>query len=73
MTHPTQGFSTPHARELFAMGAEWLMEVHPDGQMHNFTGRPVTLPSAHTKAIQDELARLSNLQRHEYRGKPGEL
>lgn len=73
MTHPTQGFSTPHARELFAMGAEWMLEAHPCGHLHNFSGRPVTLPSAHMSAVQDELARLNEIHRHAYRGKPGEL
>lgn len=71
MTHPTQGFSTPHARELFAMGAEFMMEAHPCGHLHAFTSRPTTLPTATPKAVQDELARLKVIGQH--RGTAKEL
>lgn len=70
MTHQ---FQTQHGRDLFALMYELTTEAHPCGQMHNFTGRPVTLPSAHMSAVQDELARLNEIHRHAYRGKPGEL
>ncbi len=73
MTHPTQGFSTPHARDLWGMGLDFMLDAHPDGRMHAFTTRPTTLPTASPKAVQDELARLSKLHRHEYRGRPAEL
>lgn len=73
MTSPIHGFATPLARDLLAMGYEWVTEAHPCGHLHNFSGRPVTLPSAHMSAVQDELARLNEIHRHAYRGKPGEL
>lgn len=73
MTHPTHGFATPLARDLFAQHAEWSYEIHHCGIMHGFTNRPTTLPTATPKAIQEELARLTHLQRHDFRGKPGEL
>jgi hypothetical protein len=73
MTHPTQGFSTPHARDLWGMGLDFMLDAHPDGRMHAFTTRPTTLPTASPKVVQDELARLSKLHRHEYRGRPAEL
>ena len=73
MTHPTHSFETPCAREGWAIGLEYLLEAHPCGHFHAFTTRPTTLPTANPKAVQDELARLSKLHRHEYRGRPAEL
>lgn len=71
MTHSTQGFSTPHARELWAMGVEYMLEVHPDGRLHSFSYKPATLPTATPKAVQDELARLKVIGQH--RGTAKEL
>lgn len=71
MTHPTHNFSTPIARDVFGMGLEFLLEAHPCGHLHNFSGRPVTLPSAHQKQVQDELARLKAIGEH--RGTAKEL
>ena len=73
MTSPIHGFSTPLARDLIGMGYEWITEAHPCGHLHNFSGRPVTLPSAHQAHVQEEIQRLNQLHKHEYRGRPGEI
>lgn len=67
MTHPTHGFQTPAAREGWAIGLEYLLEVQA------CSSRPTTLPSASPQAIAEELARLTKIHRHEYRGRPAEL
>ena len=64
MTSPIHGFSTPHARDLWGMGLDFMLDAHPDGRMHAFTSRPTTLPTATPKAVQDELARLKVIGEH---------
>lgn len=65
MNSPAHQFKTPHARELFAMGAELLIE--------GYSNKPVTLPTASPKAIREEIDRLERVKKREHRGTPGEL
>ncbi len=73
MTHPTHSFETPCAREGWAIGLEYLLEAHPCGQLHNFSGRPVTLPAGNERAIQDEVAQIKRTKGRRPRGLPHEL
>lgn len=60
-------FSTPLSRDLFQLGAESMM----DARLHSFSKKPVTLPTATPKSVQEELSRVRAIG--ENRGTPKEL
>lgn len=60
-------FSTPLSRDLFQLGAESMM----DARLHSFSKKPITLPNASPKAIQDELSRVRAIGEH--KGSPKEI
>ena len=65
----THRFSTPLSRDLFQLGAESMM----DGALHSFSKKPVTLPGASPRDVQDELTRLDRTTRRDNNGRPSEL